>query len=79
MTFNNTIYGELLTAVLPRRIETEAENERVLKIIEGLMAKDENSLSPEQETLLVLLAGLVEEFEEQTYPMSENTPLVLTN
>lgn len=74
MKINNKIYGELLTETLPRKIETEAENERVLKIIERLMRKDENNLSPEEETLLVLLCELVEEFEEKAYPMPNLAP-----
>lgn len=67
-TINNTKYAEILATALPRKIETEAENERVLKIIENLMSKGENNLSPEEETLLVLLAELVEDFEEKAYP-----------
>ena len=45
-------------------IETEAENERMLKVIEKLMDKGEN-LSPEEEKLLKLLTRLVEGFEER--------------
>lgn len=74
MTFNNKIYGKLLSDVLPRKIETEEENERILKIIENLMRKDENKLIPEEETLLVLLSELVEEFEEKAYPMPDVSP-----
>jgi HTH-type transcriptional regulator/antitoxin HigA len=71
---NKKKYGSLLAQTLPRKIETEAENERILKIIEGLMRKGENNLSSEEETLFVLLCELVEEFEEQAYPMPDLLP-----
>jgi len=75
-TINNTKYAEILATALPRKIETETENERVLKIVESLMSKGEDNLSPEEETLLVLLAELVEDFEEKAYPEvgSSSTP-----
>ncbi len=66
---NKRKYGQLLIDTLPRKIETEAENERILKIIEKLMFKGEGNISPEEETLLVLLCDLVEDFEEKAYPM----------
>ncbi len=53
-TINNTKYAEILATALPRKIETEEENERVLKIIENLMRSGEDNLSPEEETLLKL-------------------------
>ncbi len=67
-TINNTKYAEILTTALPRKIETEEENERVLKIVESLMSKGEDNLSPEEETLLILLSDLIEDFEEKAYP-----------
>ena len=75
-TINNTKYAEILATALPRKIETEEENERVLKIIRNLMSKGEDNLSPEEETLLVLLAELVEDFEKKAYPEvgSSSTP-----
>ena len=75
-TINNTKYAEILATALPRKIETEEENERVLKIVENLMSKGEDNLSPEEETLLVLLAELVEDFEKKAYPEvgSSSTP-----
>ncbi len=73
---NNTKYAEILATALPRKIETEEENERVLKIIENLMRRGEDNLSLEEETLLVLLAELVEDFEKKAYPEvgSSSTP-----
>ena len=37
--FNLRIYGELLLDVLPRPIETEAENERALAIVDLSLVK----------------------------------------
>ena len=68
---NDSKYGLLLIDTLPRKIETEEENERVLQIIEKLMFRGENGISPEEETLLVLLCDLVEDFEEKAYPMPD--------
>lgn len=67
-TINNTKYAEILATALPRKIETEEENERILKIVGNLMRRGEDNLSPEEETLLVLLAELVEDFEKKAYP-----------
>jgi HTH-type transcriptional regulator/antitoxin HigA len=67
----NNKYAELLTKALPAIIETEAENERILGIINDLISKGE--LSPDERKLLRLLTKLVEDFEERIYPMPENT------
>ena len=69
-----TRYKRLLSQTMPVIIETEAENERMLKIIEKLMDKGEG-LSPEEEKLLKLLAKLVEDFEERYYHPRDATPL----
>ncbi len=59
---------------IPAVIETEEENERMLKVIEKLMDKGEG-LSPEEEKLLKLLTRLVEDFEEEYYHPRDATPL----
>src|SRR2546428_4757870 len=59
---------------MPVIIETEAENKRMLKVIEKLMDKGEN-LSPEEEKLLKLLTRLVEDFEERYYHPRDASPL----
>jgi HTH-type transcriptional regulator/antitoxin HigA len=69
-----TRYRRLLSQTMPVIIETEEENERMLKVIEKLMKKGE-ALSPEEEKLLKLLAKLVEDFEEQYYHPRDATPL----
>ena len=69
-------YGKLLIDVAPGAIETEEENERALAIIDRLMRKDENSLSPEEDRLLRMLAVLVEDFENKAYPIGMSNPAV---
>jgi len=69
-----TRYKRLLSQTMPVLIETEEENERMLKVIEKLMDKGEG-LSPEEEKLLKLLTRLVEDFEERYYHPRDATPL----
>jgi HTH-type transcriptional regulator / antitoxin HigA len=67
-------YRRLLSQTMPVIIETEEENERMLKVIENLMDKGEQ-LSPEEEKLLKLLTRLVEDFEERYYHPRDASPL----
>lgn len=69
--FNLRRYGQLLLKALPRPIQTEAENERALAVVNELMSKGEENLTPEETALLELLVQLIERFEEQTYPIPE--------
>lgn len=68
-------YGRLLAKFAPKVIETEAENEAALAIIESLMTKGEGGRSHEEEALLELLLSLVEQFEESAYDLPEGSPL----
>ncbi len=70
---NDKIYGDLLVAALPKKIETEEENERVLEIIKSLMRKGEQQISPEERALLNLLVMLVEDFEGKAYSIAVET------
>lgn len=56
---------------MPVVIETEAENERLLAIVEPMMSR---KLSPEEEKLFDLLVKLIEDFEQRHYPMGESSP-----
>ena len=67
-------YADLLVAVQPKVIETEAENEFYLAEVTKLMRLGE-SISPAQERLLRLLVNLIESFEEQHYQIKAATPL----
>lgn len=76
MNFNNEKYGQLLQDTLPATIETEADRQRFLPIINNLMRKGEN-LSPEEACLLRLLASLVATYEAKTFPTQPLAPEVL--
>jgi HTH-type transcriptional regulator/antitoxin HigA len=67
-------YAELLATVLPKPIETEAENERALEIVNHLMSKGEKKLTAEERWLLRMLVRLIEDFEEKAYPIDEAPP-----
>ncbi len=67
-------YGRLLARALPTVIKSEDENNRMLVIIEDLMAKGEDNLTPEQDALLELLVDLVHDFEEKRYPLPPSPP-----
>src|SRR5215468_6270138 len=67
-------YAELLTTALPKPIETEAENERALEIVNRLMSKGERKLTAEERWLLRMLVRLIEDFEEKAYPIDEAPP-----
>lgn len=67
-------YAELLAAIQPKVIETEAENEFYLAEVTKLMRLGE-SISPAQERLLKLLVNLIESFETQHYQIKSASPL----
>src|SRR5881296_1915400 len=67
-------YAKLLAAALPKPIETEAENERALEIVNHLMSKGERNLTLEERWLLRMLVRLIEDFEEKAYPIDEAPP-----
>ena len=74
--YNPKAYGQLLIETLPGVIESEEENEKALAIVERLIDKGENNLSPEEDRLFRLLVRLIEDFEDKAYPMGNfATPL----
>jgi HTH-type transcriptional regulator/antitoxin HigA len=66
-------YGKLLARVQPTVIRTEEENNRVLALVEKLMAKGDN-LTPEEGELLRLLGKLIADFEEEFYHLEDAAP-----
>jgi HTH-type transcriptional regulator / antitoxin HigA len=66
LTFNRENYANLLAEVLPQPIETEAEYQRVLAIVELLMNKKD--ITAEEDRLLDLFVILVDKFESERYP-----------
>ena len=71
---NQRRYAELLAAALPVKIETATQHQRMLAFAEKLIHKGEQ-LSPEEVTLLKLLAHLIEEYEHRIYQPRKATPL----
>ena|ERR1700722_791624 len=61
-------YGRLLAKAVPTVIRSEEENGRMLGIVESLMAKGEDNLSPEEDALLELLVDLIHDYETTAYP-----------
>ena len=55
-------------------IESEAENERMLTEIEKLLDKGEDNLTPEENKLLALMVRLVEDYEQEHYPIKDAAP-----
>ena len=66
-------YRLLLGKMMPVPIETEKEYERMLDDAERLMDKGER-LSEEEGRLLKLLAILIEDYEQQKYPLEKTPP-----
>jgi HTH-type transcriptional regulator / antitoxin HigA len=73
-SMNPQKYGRLLAKTLPQAITTEAENDRMLAIVNKLMSKGEDNLSPEEGALLDLLFALIEKFEDEHYKLNASTP-----
>jgi len=71
LTFNPQKYQELLFTYQPKIIRTEAENEKVLAIVEKLMYRSDRS--PEEDELYELLITLVEKFEQEYYQPNSTT------
>jgi HTH-type transcriptional regulator/antitoxin HigA len=67
-------YGRLLAKAVPTVIRNEEENERILGIVESLMAKGEDNMSPEEDALLELLVDLIHDFETKAYPIRKSAP-----
>jgi HTH-type transcriptional regulator/antitoxin HigA len=66
-------YSRLIAKLGPKKIETEAENDAALAIVEKLMMKGD-ALSPEEAAALDLLTSLIEQFEETAYPIPDAEP-----
>jgi len=68
-------YARLLAKTLPAVIETEEENERLLREVERLMDKGEGNTTPEENKIMALMVKLIEDFEEKHYSLNLSTPL----
>ncbi|MEL7502063.1 MAG: transcriptional regulator [Cyanobacteria bacterium J06554_6] len=72
LTFNPTVYSDLLVEVTPKVIENEQEYERTLAIVERLTFNQNRT--PEQTAIYKLLVTLVEAYESAHYPMAQAEP-----
>jgi HTH-type transcriptional regulator/antitoxin HigA len=68
---NAARYARLLSKTLPVAIKTEAEYDRMLKVVNALMSAPEDKLTAEEGALLDLLAALIERYEEEHYPIAD--------
>jgi len=69
-------YARLLAKTLPAVIETEDQNERMLREVERLIDKGQDNLSAEEQTLFKLMIRLIEDFEEH-YQLNAATPVAI--
>jgi hypothetical protein len=67
-------YGRLLAKALPAVVKSEAENDRMLAIVEGLMAKGEGNLTASENALLDLLVDFGRENGDSARSMPRNSP-----
>jgi HTH-type transcriptional regulator / antitoxin HigA len=70
---NKKKYGALLANAMPAVIKTEEENERMLALAEHLIDKGANR-TPEEDQLFELVTRLIEDFEEEHYPIPDAPP-----
>lgn len=69
----NNGYADLLKETIPGVIKSPKEHKRMMDLVNNLM--DKESLSPDEERLLELLAVLIENYEKEAFPFStEITP-----
>jgi len=72
---NNKIYGQLLMQVLPSVITDEQELTRLTEEVNSLVTKGiKKGLSPEESRLLQLLMKLIEDYEDEHFPIEDAQP-----
>jgi HTH-type transcriptional regulator / antitoxin HigA len=72
LTFNPTLYIDLLTQTMPSAIETEAEYERLLAIAESLHFNKERTI--EEKKIYKLLVTLIEVYESDRHSIPASSP-----
>lgn len=71
--FSPKRYVDLLATALPQIIETEEDHQRMLAVVEPMMAR-EDDLSPEEVKLFDLLVRLIQDYEDRVYPIEPAEP-----
>ena len=72
ISFDRTVYVNLLANFLPEVITSEAEYDRALAVAERLVAN--RNLSNEESKFLSLIVTLIEDYESKHYPMGDVSP-----
>jgi|SRR5579871_4966574 len=67
-------YLDLIRTFPLRPIRNDADLKRATKVVEQLMMRDEEDLSADEAAYLQVLAGLIEEYEDEHYPIGHSTP-----
>ena len=78
VTLDSRRYARLLAKAVPKVIETDEENERMLAQAEELMDRGQRR-TPEEDALLSLLVLLIQAYEQQHYPMRQPSPQEMLN
>lgn len=71
-TIDTKIYSHLLSKTLPKIIETETEYQQTLEKVEQLTFNKNKTL--EELNLLKLLVLLIEQYEQENYPIQKAKP-----
>ena len=75
-TLSPAKYGKLLSRTMPKRIETGEEMDHFIEIMEPLSRVIEHGTAcPEEIALHSLLATLIREYDERTYPLPQGDPI----
>ena len=59
---------------MPVKIRTEVDYDRINAIVQDLADREEADLSPEEDRLLDLLSDLIQQYDEEHYPVADLPP-----
>ena len=78
LTLSPAKYGKLLSRTMPKRIETDEELDHFAEVMESLSrAIAHKTASPEEVALHSLLATLIKEYDDRSYPLPPGDPVRL--
>ncbi len=78
ISVENKEYGQLLSLVQPRKIESKQDYERSVALLESLLEEEEEEgISQQEETLVELLVVLVQDYERENVNVSTPEPLAV--
>jgi HTH-type transcriptional regulator / antitoxin HigA len=73
LTFDRNAYGSLLLQYQPKVIQSEEENEAAIAL--AIELEHRANLTTEESALLDLLVTLIDQYEEEHYPIPQSSPL----